>query len=203
MVYNFHNQMVKIPSQSRLIRSSARISARLVLLLVLGWGWLGQPVRGDDQSFASVAKSYLERAVGTAKNLFGGKKEASPPANVDPDEAAREKALADAKAAIFYEKDGSCFTQSRWGASPAPYQIGGLQFVAIPESIANAADGVSGIDRRITYQIRAARFRVYEASKGWGPWQNGAPPHLDSITLVRERGVWKVSVSPLWAYSLR
>ena len=73
----------------------------------------------------------------------------------------------------------------------------------MPEGTIGPADRSRGIDRRISYEFRCRNHRTFKEPKGWGAWKPGAPPHLESLTLIREHGVWKVSVSPVWAYSLR
>lgn len=79
----------------------------------------------------------------------------------------------------------------------------GLELVPLEEAPLTAGDEASGIDRRLTYEFRANTHRRFHEQTGWGRWTKGVPPHLDSITIVREKGVWKVASSPVWAYSLK
>lgn len=195
--------MVRIPRTSRLPPVPRRSPAWLLLGLMLALGWPSSALRGGDWSLAQVAKDYVGKALGSAKGWFRRGGEAEAPPTTSPDDLSRERALMEARKAIFFEKDGACFTQSRWGGTSAPYQLEGLVFVELPDSPSNAGDPGAGIDRRVTYEIRVSRHRIYEEPAGWGAWQNGSPPHLDSITLVRRDGQWEVSVSPVWAYSLQ
>ena len=68
----------------------------------------------EKESFASVARSYFDKAVGATKSLFKEEEveEDTTPA-VDPDELAREAALATAKEAIVLAEGGYHFTQSK------------------------------------------------------------------------------------------
>jgi hypothetical protein len=171
---------------------------------VLGICGLFSPVRAED-SLATVAKSYFDKAIDAAKAMISGEEAGDESAEivVDPDEVAREAALTAGKAAIFLTEGNYDFTQSRWGAKPTPYQLEGLELVPLEESPLTAGDEAAGIDRRLTYEFRANTHRRFHEQTGWGRWTKGVPPHLDSITLVREKGVWKVASSPVWAYSLK
>lgn len=175
-----------------------------VAAMVLGMGGIPSPLRAED-SLASVAKSYFEKAIDAAKAMVSGEEseEGAVEIIVDPDEVAREAALAAGKAAIFLTEGNYDFTQSRWGAKPTPYQLEGLELVALDEAPLSAGDEAAGIDRRLTYEFRANTHRRFHEQTGWGRWTKGVPPHLDGITLVREKGVWKVASSPVWAYSLK
>jgi hypothetical protein len=191
------------PFHPGLARPVARTGlAALLCLMPLA----GASVSGaDGPSLTSIAKGYLGKAITSAKGLGAGSSEAKgkSASASDPDAAAREAVLAKARDSIFLEKDGYHFTQSKWGASPAPYQIDGLELVLLPEGSLGASDLAAGIDRRVGYEIRCRAHRVFKEPKGWGEWRKSSPPHLEGFTLVREQGVWKVSVSPSWAYSLR
>lgn len=193
--------MIVIPRVSPAVLRALRWS---VLALALGPGGILSPLRAED-SLASVAKTYFEKAIDAAKSMISGEEseEESAEIVVDPDEVAREAALAAGKAAIFFTEGNYDFTQSRWGAKPTPYQIEGLELVPLEEAPLTAGDEAAGIDRRLTYEFRAKTHRRFHEQTGWGRWTNGVPPHLDSIILVREKGVWKVASSPVWAYSLK
>jgi hypothetical protein len=80
-------------------------------------GGVPSPLRAED-SLASVAKSYFEKAIDAAKAMVSGEdaEEGAVEIIVDPDEVAREAALAAGKAAIFLTEGNYDFTQSRWGA---------------------------------------------------------------------------------------
>jgi hypothetical protein len=158
-----------------------------------------------ENSFASIARSYFDKALDAAKAMVKSGESRGDNAAIsdDPEEAALESALAAGKSEIFLTKGGYEFTQSRWGAQPTPYQLEGLELVPLPESPVNGGDQSSGIDRRLTYEFRARNHRRFYDQTGWGRWTPGVPPHLDTITLVRENGIWKVASSPLWAYSLK
>jgi hypothetical protein len=193
--------MITIPRVSPVVLRALRWG---VLALVLGMGGIFSPLLAED-SLASVARSYFDKAIDAAKAMISGEEsgEESTEIIVDPDEVAREEALAVGKAAIFLTEGNYDFTQSRWGAKPTPYQLEGLKLVPLEESPLSAGDEAAGIDRRLTYEFLANTHRRFHEQTGWGRWTKGVPPHLDSITLVREKGVWKVASSPAWAYSLK
>lgn len=193
--------MITIPRVSPAVLRALRWS---VVALVLEISGVPSPLRAED-SLASVAKSYFDKAIDAAKAMISGEEaeEGSVEIIVDPDEVAREEALAAGKAAIFLTEGNYDFTQSRWGAKPTPYQLEGLELVPLDEAPLSAGDEAAGIDRRLTYEFRANTHRRFHEQTGWGRWTKGVPPHLDSITLVREKGVWKVASSPVWAYSLK
>lgn len=162
------------------------------------------PARGDDKSIASVAKSYLEKAIASAKGLVSNE-EAEEPAG-EPASTQDESEIAvlgEAVKRIFLKEGGYHFTQSRWGAKPQPYQIEGLEVYPLDAVPSNDLDTAEGIDRRISYEFRAKAHRVFDAEIGWGRWRPGTPPHLGNITLVRQNGQWKVSVTPEWAYTVK
>ena len=212
MVYNYHNLMKLASLQPFSPSPSARIAMEIVVILLSVSILSSPPLRAEEtaeeitekESFASVARSFFDKAVGATKSLFKEEEveEDTTPA-VDPDELAREAALATAKEAIVLAEGGYHFTQSRWGAIPTPHQIDGLELIPLSEGTLNETDIAAGIDRRATYEFRATNWRKFHEQTGWGRWTKGVPPHLESITLVREKGAWKVAVSPLWAYSLK
>ncbi|MCB1205479.1 MAG: hypothetical protein KDN18_14555 [Verrucomicrobiae bacterium] len=166
---------------------------------------LATSLRAED-SLASLTKSFFEKAVASAKEIVTGEKasesEEAGSEHADPDEAAREAVLAEARDAIFHEEGGFHFTQSRWGAKPTPYQVEGLEVAPLGEATLTAGDHAAGIDKRLPYAFQAVRHRRFHEQTGWGRWMEGAPPHLDNLILVREQGIWRVASSPLWAYSL-
>lgn len=159
----------------------------------------------EGESFGAMAKSIFEKAIATAKSFVSGreseKAEAAP--DGESDAAALESALKAAMAEIFHKEGEQYFTQSRWGAEPAPYEVMGLELVYLGEAPATADDRATGIDRRVTYEFRASQHRRFHQQTGWGRWLQGAPPHLESIMLAKENGTWKVASSPLWAYSVK
>lgn len=179
--------------------------SRAVAILTFASGWSPLPAE-EEKSIASVAKSYFEKAVEAAKSIVTGEEaeEASTDPAVDPEQLALDAALTAAKSEIFLTDGIYDFTQSRWGAKPTPYQIEGLEMVLLTETAPlTAGDEAAGIDQRLTYEFRAKTHRRFHEQTGWGRWMEGVPPHLDGITLVREKGVWKVASSPVWAYSLK
>ena len=207
-------QLVSSPRSARIAQEFVAILLLILIPLSITASHAEEPAEAvveeaveetvEDESFTSIAKSYFEKAVGAAKGLFKDEEieEEGTPA-VDPDEVALEAALAEAKGAILHSEGGSHFTQSRWGATPTPYQIEGLELTPLAEGTLNESDASVGIDRRLTYEFSAANWRKFHPQAGWGRWTKGVPPHLESLTLVRQNGLWKVSVSPLWAYSLK
>ena len=172
--------------------------------LALGLCLLAGPAR-TEESLASIAKSYFQKAIDAAKSAISGEETEDEGAEIfeDPDQIALEAALAAGKAEIFLTQGNYDFTQSRWGAKPTPYQLEGLELVPLDEAPLTAGDEAAGIDRRLTYEFRAKTHRRFHEQTGWGRWVPGLPPHLDNLTLVRENGVWKVASSPSWAYSLK
>lgn len=161
-------------------------------------------LRAED-TLASLAKSYLGKAIAAAKGKISGEPAEAPGESepeVETDEAAQDRVLREAVGKIFHSEGGYHFTQSKWGASPTPFQIEGLEFIPLEETPTSVSDTRLEIDRRVTYEIRAKQFRRFHDQTGWGRWVPGLPPHLETFVLVREKGVWKVTVSPDWAYSL-
>lgn len=138
--------------------------------------------------------------VESAKDLLSGGASSDPN---DPDQRGMAEAIERVKAAMFLTKEGFWFTQARWGESPVPYQMAGLKLVPLPEGEFSMADAAVSIDRRVVYEFRVAKYRVHREKSGWGKWVEGMPPGLDPVTLVRQRGEWKVESAPLKAYSLR
>lgn len=180
--------------------SPPRLLARWVLLLFLYFpGFL----RAEDSSFFSVAMSYIDRTVHSLSSRFGGVEKEETTAPTNPDDIARRAALDGLMRSIFLQEKGRHFTQSKWGAKSIPYQMEGIQTILLDEVPLNESDRAAGIEKRVTFEIKVREFRQYDERAGWGPWVKGNPPHLDSVTLIRQGGVWKVSVSPLWAYSLK
>ncbi len=180
---------------------------RIVVLLSFSWAWhrINPAFSAEDASFGELAKSYFEKAIASAKGLVSGKEsagEAETPA-VDSEEVALERAVKAATAEIFHKEGTQYFTQSRWGAEPTPYEVTGLELVYLGDATMTAGDKATGIDRRVTYEFRAAQHRRFHPQTGWGRWLKGPPPHLETIMLARENGVWKVTSSPLWAYSVK
>lgn len=158
-----------------------------------------------EDSLASLAKGYLQKAIASARGKLSGEATeaesiSEPVAETDGD--LQDRALREAAQKIFHPEGGYHFTQSRWGASPTPYQIEGLEFIPLEEAPATVSDTRLGIDRRVTYQIRAKQFRRFHDQTGWGRWVPGLPPHLETFVLVRENGVWKVTAAPDWAYTV-
>lgn len=186
-------------ARSNLDRFSARL---LVAGLALSFSLASDVARAEDPGIIASVKSYLGQALRTASEYL--ESEPAPvAAKVDPDEIARRAELDQVVRSIFLAEKGYHFTQSRWGAQPIPYQIEGLTTVELPGSSLNSTDYKVGIDRRVTYEFEAKSFRTYTDLEGWGKWQKGKPPHLDGVTLVRQNGMWKVSVSPSSAYALK
>jgi hypothetical protein len=174
---------------------------------VCGW-FLSVPAgAAEDESLGAVAKSYFEKAIRSAKSLVSGKEteeeESAAAAAEESEEAVLEKAVKAATAQIFHKEGTQYFTQSRWGAEPTPYEVTGLELVYLGDAAITAGDKAAGIDRRVTYEFRAAQHRRFHPQTGWGRWLKGVPPHLENIMLERENGVWKVASSPLWAYSVK
>lgn len=186
-------------ARSKLDRFSARwLAVGLALSLSLAPG----AVRAEDPGIVASVKSYLGQAL-KAASAYLESEPAPEAAKADPDEIARRAELDQLVRSIFLAEKGYHFTQSRWGAQPVPYQIEGLTTVELPGGAPNSADYKAGIDRRVTYEFEAKSFRTYTDLEGWGKWQKGKPPHLEGVTLVRQNGMWKVSVSPSSAYALR
>ncbi len=179
---------------------SARLRAAWIAVWMVG---MSTPLKAEDPSFVAVAKSYLSRAMKSISDRFGDDSAKGGPKAKDPDQVARQAVLDDLLGSIFLEEKGYRFTQSRWGARPIPYQIDELEVIELPAGTLNGADTAEGIDQRISYELKTTAFRLYEESKGWGEWIKGTPPHLTSVTLVRQNGGWKVSASPARAYSLK
>lgn len=65
------------------------------------------------------------------------------------------------------------------------------------------ADLKNGIEERSTFAFKAKAYRIFDEVKGWGPWEPGLPPNLDTVSLVKQEGTWKTSTSPEAVYSLR
>jgi hypothetical protein len=91
--------MITIPRTSSAVLRALRWS---VVALALGISGVPSSLRAED-SLATVAKSYFDKAIDAAKSVISGEEaeEESTEIVVDPDEAAREAALTAGKAAIF------------------------------------------------------------------------------------------------------
>lgn len=180
-----------------------RIAAALGL--ACGWFFLLPGNAADEESLGSMAKSYFEKAIASAKSLVSGSEPSAEEVALtqESEEAALEKALKAATLEIFHKEGTQYFTQSRWGAEPTPYEVMGLELVYLGDGALTASDKSAGIDRRVTYEFRATQHRRFHPQTGWGRWLKGVPPHLENIMLARENGIWKVSSSPVWAYSVK
>lgn len=185
------------------LSTSASLCRLLAVGVMLGSVSCPLPLRAEDSSFFSVAMSYVNRAVQSLSTRLGGEEKANAPTATDPEDIAKRAALDGLMQTMFLQEKGCHFTQSKWGAKSTPYQMEGIQMVKLDEGSVNDGDRSDGIDQRITFEIKVREYRQYDETDGWGSWVKGNPPHLDSVTLVRQSGVWKVSVSPLWAYSLK
>lgn len=158
-----------------------------------------------EESVVSKAKGFFEKAISAAKGAVSkeGMADSEGESEGETEEDAQSRVLREAAGLIFHEEGGFHFTQSRWGASPTPFQLEGLEFVPLEETPTNIADARNGIDRRVTYEIRVKQFRRFHEQTGWGRWTPGLPPHLETFVLIRENGVWKAAVTPGWAYSIK
>lgn len=200
MDYNYHNVMGGHVNYRNI---TCRLFAVPVLLVMVA---SPLDLRSEDSSFFSVAMSYIDKTVASlSTRLSGEAKEKTEKTTVatDPEDIAIRAALDGLMRTMFLEEKGRHFTQSKWGAKSTPYQMAGIQTIKLDESSLNESDRAAGIEKRVTFEIKVREFRQYEEKVGWGSWTKGNPPHLDSVTLVRQSGSWKVSVSPLWAYSLK
>ncbi|MEQ1842848.1 MAG: hypothetical protein ABL994_20810 [Verrucomicrobiales bacterium] len=180
------------------------VTCRLVAVWAL-FGLIQSTVtlKAEDASFFSVAMSYIDRTMKSLSVKFSPAENATSAPAVDSESLAKRAALDILMKKMFLREKGYHFTQSRWGATPIPYQIEEMQAVELDSISLNGADRASGIDQRVTFEIRVKQYRQFDQKSGWGEWIKGNPPHLDSFTLVHQSGAWKVSVSPAWAYSLR
>lgn len=180
-------------------------SCERLILSVTFLSVLGSARLPAEESVVSKAKGFFEKAISAAKGAVS-KNDAPGPAEEsegETEEDAQSRVLREAAETIFHEDGGFHFTQSRWGASPTPFQLDGLEFVPLEETPTNIADARNGIDRRVTYEIRVKQHRRFHEQTGWGRWTPGLPPHLETFVLIRENGVWKAAVTPGWAYSIK
>lgn len=114
-----------------------------------------------------------------------------------------EPALKACLEAMFFEKDGFHFSQSKWGAQSVPYQFRGLEVMGPKEMNINGADNARGIERRISFEFYVEAFRTYDKSAGWKSWNIEMPPNLDGIVIVLHAGTWKIASSPQQSYNLK
>lgn len=105
--------------------------------------------------------------------------------------------------AMFLEKAGYHFTQSRWGATPMTYQFRGLEVSGPELRPPNAGDVQRGIDLRAGYRFHVMAYRTYDAKRGWSGWIFEQPPNLNDMSFSREAGRWKVSYAPTKSFSVR
>lgn len=163
----------------------------------------------EDDSIASVAKSYFDKAVKSVTGRLGKGQDEDPSGTeaegeaAPAEEAAKLAVLSEAVKRIFHKEDDYHFTQSHWGAKSQPYQIEGLEVYPLDDAPTPPLDSQEGIEQQLTYEFRAKAHRLFDSEIGWGRWREGIPPHLGPITLVRQNGAWKVSVSPEWAYAVK
>ena len=123
------------------------------------------------------------------------------PDHDDPDHWALRDACMDA---MFVERSGFHFSQSRWGGAPVPYQFRGLELVGPEKLPPNAGDIQRGIDLRIGYEIVVAAYRRFDKEKKeWEAWRFDTPPNLTEMSFAREDGVWKIAVAPHKSYAVR
>ena len=119
-------------------------------------------------------------------------------------ESAQKKAQDALMKKMFFQKGGSHFTQSRWGAKPIPYELRDLELLPPRNLPLTQADQRDGIDKRITCEIRVRAYRVYDVNrKKWGAWNPTNPPELKALTMVRREGLWKPVEDPTRNYAVR
>ena len=102
---------------------------------------------------------------------------------------------------MFVEKNGDHFSQSRWGATPVPYQFRGLELQGPDSANVDESDKSQGIDKRVTFTFELASYRTFEDDQ-WSEWNFSSPPRLDKLTMVRQDGLWKVTSGANSAYSI-
>ena len=102
---------------------------------------------------------------------------------------------------MFVEKNGDHFSQSRWGATPVPYQFRGLELQGPDSANVDESDKSQGIDKRVTFTFEVASYRTFEDDQ-WSEWNFSSPPRLDKLTMVRQDGLWKVTSGANSAYSI-
>ncbi|MDF1858721.1 MAG: hypothetical protein P1U87_00825 [Verrucomicrobiales bacterium] len=118
----------------------------------------------------------------------------------DPDHWALRDAC---MAAMFIERSGFHFSQSRWGGAPVPYQFRGLELVGPEKLPPNAGDIHQGIDLRIGYEILIASYRSFDnEKKEWESWRFDTPPNLTEMSFARQDGVWKIAIAPHKSYAV-
>lgn len=119
----------------------------------------------------------------------------------DPEHWALRDACMDA---MFKEKAGFHFSESRWGGAPVPYQFRGLELIGPEKLPPNAGDIQRGIDLRIGYEFQIAAYRRYNSqTQQWEPWQFEDPPNLSSMSFARQDGKWKIADAPNKSYAVR
>lgn len=114
------------------------------------------------------------------------------------------KALRDAcMDAMFLEKSGFHFSQSRWGGAAVPYQFRDLKLIGPEVLPPNAGDERRGIDLRVGYRFEVVSYRRYDPEHGWETWRFDEPPNLVDMSFVREQGKWKIAYAPTKSYAVR
>lgn len=156
----------------------------------------------ESEGIVALTRSYCEKIISSLRERFAPEETTSIPAP-DSEKMAKQAVLDRYLKSIFLAEKGYYFTQSQWGAKPIPYQLDRLEVSenegkdAVPEN-----DSV-GIEARATFAFKAKAYRIFDEVKGWGPWEPGLPPNLETVSLVKLNGDWQVFNSPRESYSLR
>ena len=183
----------------------------LMLLLVVGIGvGIVSMTKDPEVPIQTATKEAFLSSVGKVTMQFGKLMEhvnmskAGEPSysvSIDPDQKAARDAL---MKKMFYQKGGSYFTQSRWGAKPIPYELRDFEMLPPKSLPLSQADQLNGIDKRVSCEIHVRAYRVYDpATKKWGEWNPENPPELNSITMVRSEGDWKTVKDPTRNYAVK
>lgn len=178
---------------------------RIVLVTAVALGGVGgySMTIGRDTSFGKQTRSAVwkikERIGSAVPNLkrMNLKSSSTPPVET------YATVLQACLESIFHESAGYHFSQSTWGARPVPYQFRGLEIIGPKELTLNGADRARSIERRLNFELYIEAFRTYDKKDGWGAWDVGPAPNLETITLVLHARTWKVASSPQQSYSLK
>ena len=148
--------------------------------------------------YLQKVKKATEKPIGKIKGLVDSVEK---PEWEDEEHQQLLKACMDA---MFVEKDGFYFSQSRWGGAPVPYQFRGLELEGPKKIPPNAGDLRRGIDIRVRYVFKVASYRRYNSEKDeWEEWKFDDPPNLTEMIFARQDGSWRIAASPHKSYAVQ
>lgn len=96
---------------------------------------------------------------------------------------------------VFKERSGRYFFPSTDRGKPILYELKGLSLAGpYSEEVSNEGKTI-GIDSCLLYRYQIKAFRIADTNRSTHDWIPGAPPGLESFTLVRQGMNWSIASS--------